>query len=168
MDEIETERNNRLLQTNQLLNCDENRSDFKSYDASLNDISYSIVQVLQWNQSSTEIVSYRIFRDISLAIFLEQRPTFRRFKWSETSTVYCRMSVMWCATYGGHLHFVELSDSWSYVAAKRLDNDKATLVVRQAQFASSTVLHCANRLSRIHSERRRLVAVLLWQLYTTS
>ena len=82
--------------------------------------------------------------------------------------LYCRMSVMWCATYGGHLHFVELSDSWSYVAAERLDNDKATLVVRQAQFASSTVLHCANRLPRIHSERRRLVAVLLWQLYTTS
>ena len=49
-----------------------------------------------------------------------------------------------CATYSGHLHFVELSDRWGHITVERLDNDKTALVVRQPKFATLTIFQIDN------------------------
>jgi len=62
-------------------------------------------------------------------------------------------------SYGGHLLFVELCDGRCNVSGQWFDDDQTALVVRQAQLATSSVVH------RRWRWRLVVVVVVVRQLY---
>jgi len=61
------------------------------------------------------------------------------------------MNYYRCTAYGGHLHFVELTDNWGDVALERLHNDQTSLVVSYAHLSTLTIDHCVMQITRIPS-----------------